>query len=74
MKADYRLTCTVPTQAGELLPEPKRVSDDEFDEIRGNLTRRILVKLLSLPKEDLLFLTEGIPDETVKTILPDHEQ
>ena len=74
MKADYRLTCTVPVQAGELLPEPKRVSDDEFDEIRGNLTRRILVKLLSLPKEDLLFLTEGIPEETVKTILPDHEQ
>ena len=74
MKADYRLTCTVPAQAGELLPEPKHVSDDEFDEIRGNLTRRILVKLLSLPKEDLLFLTEGIQDETVKTILPDHEQ
>ena len=42
--------------------------------IRGNLVRRILVGLMSLPPEDLVFVTEGIPDETLNLILPDHEQ
>ena len=74
MKVDYRLTSMVPAQAGVYLPEPVHASGEECATLRGNLTRRILVKLLSLPQEDLVFFTEGIPDDTLKTILPDHEQ
>ena len=74
MKADFRLTANVQAQAGDFIPEPKAVSKEEFDVIRGNLVRRILVGLMSLPPEDLVFVTEGIPDETLNLILPDHEQ
>ena len=73
LKADFRLTAKVQAQAGELLPDPETVSREEFAVIRGNLLRRILVRLMSLPPEDLVFVTEGIPDETLNLILPDHE-
>ena len=74
LKADFRLTANVQAQAGDIIPEPEAVSKEEFDVIRGNLVRRILVGLMSLPPEDLVFVTEGIPDETLNLILPDHEQ
>ncbi len=74
IEAAFSLTPIKIPHAEDNFHEPVPVSREEYAAIRGNLVHRILVNLMSLPPEDLGFVTEGIPDETLKLILPDHEQ
>ena len=72
LKAEFSITTKVPVSPGNE-PEPASITGNETADIRQQLISNTLKKLMKLPEEDLVFLAEGIPEESLKMILQDYE-
>ena len=67
MKLDFILSADMPVVV-RTAADPVPVSEREYEEIRQKLFSKLLLELMKLPAEDLVFLTEGIPDEKINEI------
>ena len=73
LKATFILSPESGIQAADMHSEPEPVSEKEYAEIRRILISGILKEIIKLPPQDLVFLTEGIPEEAIAQILPKYE-
>ena len=73
MKVYFDFSSDNQNRAADILSAPETVSEKEYTEIRRILISRIVKEIIKLPLQDLVFLTEGIPEETIAQILPIYE-
>ena len=72
LKIGFILSKDIPFVSEADIPEPINVSEEEYSGIIQKLISAFLSELLKLPAEDLVFLTEGIPEELFNDILLNH--
>ena len=73
LKIKFSLSPESGLSAEDVLPEIREIKGNEFNAVREALFSGILGELMKLPAEDLVFLTEGIPEELMKEVLPNSE-
>ena len=73
LKAEFCFTPNEQAEAGDADQKAAVISGEEYSDIRKKIISKTLDRLLKLPAEDLAFLTEVIPDETLRVLLPADE-
>ena len=73
LKAEFGLKSDTAEPAGDFSPEKGDSAEKDYSAAGSEIISAIVSRLVKLPAEDLVFLTEGIPEETVKSIFPDYE-
>ncbi len=73
LKTDFSFSRNGHVPDGPETIRPVYLSEAEYSKIRHDLFSKILQALFTLPPEDLLFLTEGIPEETLNTLVRENE-
>ena len=73
LKVSFGFSTESGVRAADVPEEPESVSENEYHEIRMIMISRILKEIAKLPPQDLVFLTEGIPEDILLQILPKHE-
>ena len=72
LKIGFTLSEDPPSLEDTSFQEPVIVSEEDYYRIRQKLVSSILAELVKLPAEDLVFLTEGLPEEAISQILINH--
>ena len=73
LKVSFGFSPESGARAADIPYEPQPVNENEYNEIRITMISRILKEITKLPPQDLVFLTEGIPEDALVQILPIHE-
>ena len=73
LKVSFGFSPESGARAADIPYEPEPVNENEYNEIRITMISRILKEITKLPPQDLVFLTEGIPEDALVQILPIHE-
>ena len=64
IRITFDLSAEVPVQVSADQPIPEAVSPEQYSALQESVLRKIVVAMMDFPESDLIFLKEGIPDES----------